>query len=76
MAPLVVKDVFSKNFSKVHESDTLSECLSLFKERMSPVLAVLDRKGKYKGVIARRWMQKPSIPDETTGKVGCKPNRT
>jgi CBS domain-containing protein len=66
MAPLVVKDVFSKNFSKVHESDTLSECLSLFKERMPPVLAVLDRKGKYKGVIARRWIIRSRLDPSIT----------
>lgn len=52
----IVKDVFSRNYSSVHESDTLSKCLSLFKEKMPPVLAVLDSKEKYKGVVARRWI--------------------
>jgi CBS domain-containing protein len=34
----------------------LYSCLSLFKEETPPVLAVLDSKGKYKGVISRRWI--------------------
>lgn len=52
----IVKDVFSKSFSNVHEDDVLSTCLTLFKEKMPPVLAVLDNKGNYAGVIARRWI--------------------
>jgi len=51
-----VEDVFSKGFLEVHENDTLSSCLSRFKEEMPPVLAVLDSKGKYKGVISRKWI--------------------
>ena len=57
----VVGDVFSKGFLEVHEDDTLSSCLSLFKEEMPPVLAVLDRKGRYKGVISRRWIIRSSL---------------
>jgi CBS domain-containing protein len=49
-----VKDVFSEGFQSVGEDDTLSSCLSLFKEETPPVLAVLDSKGRYKGVISRR----------------------
>jgi hypothetical protein len=41
----VVEDVFSKGFLEFHENDMLSSCLSLFKEEMPPVLAVLDSKG-------------------------------
>jgi CBS domain-containing protein len=62
----VVKDVFSKGFSNVHESDTLSKCLSLFKEKMPPVLAVLDSKGRYKGVIARRWIIRSRLDPSIT----------
>jgi hypothetical protein len=51
-----VKDVFSKGFASVREDDTLSSCFSLFKEKMPPVLVVLDSEGKYKGVVSRRWM--------------------
>jgi CBS domain-containing protein len=57
----VVEDVFSKGFLEVHENDTLSSCLSLFKEEMPPVLAVLDSKGKYKGVISRKWIVRSSL---------------
>jgi CBS domain-containing protein len=53
---MIVKNVLSMDFSEVHENDTLSNCLSLFKKKMPPVLAVLDNKDKYKGVIARRWI--------------------
>jgi CBS domain-containing protein len=51
-----VENVFSKGFLNVHEDDTLSVCLSLFKAKMPPVLAVLDSKDQYKGVISRRWI--------------------
>jgi predicted transcriptional regulator len=51
-----VKDVFSKGFASVREDDTLFSCLSLFKKEMPPVLVVLDSEGKYKSVIARRWI--------------------
>ncbi|MCP8312028.1 MAG: CBS domain-containing protein [Candidatus Methylarchaceae archaeon HK02M1] len=45
----------------VREDDTLSSSLSLFKEEMPPVLVVLDRKGMYKGVLARRWIIRSSL---------------
>lgn len=54
MISSTVKDIFSKGFVSVREDDTLSSCLSLFKEEMPPVLVVLDSEGRYKGVIARR----------------------
>ncbi len=53
---ILVRDVFSKSFSTVHENDALSKSLALFKREMPPVLAVLDNKGKYAGVITRRWI--------------------
>ena len=62
----IVKDVFSKGFLEVHENDTLSSCLSRFKEEMPPVLAVLDSKGKYKGVISRRWIIRSSLAASVT----------
>jgi len=64
----IVKDVFSKGFLEVHENDTLSSCLSLFKEETPPVLAVLDKKGRYKGVISRKWIVRSSL-DESGTKV-------
>jgi len=64
----IVEDVFSKGFLEVHENDTLSSCLSLFKEETPPVLAVLDSKGRYKGVISRKWIIRSSL-DESATKV-------
>jgi len=62
----IVKDVFSKGFLEVHENDTLSSCLSRFKEEMPPVLAVLDSKGRYKGVISRKWIIRSSLAASVT----------
>jgi len=63
-----VKDVFSKEYSTVNETDTLSKCLELFKKEAPPVLAVLDEKGRYVGVIARRWIVRARL-DPATAKV-------
>lgn len=62
----IVKDAFSKGFASVREDDTLSSCLSLFKEKMPPVLAVLNSEGKYKGVISRRWIIRSRLNPSTT----------
>ena len=62
----VVEDVFSKGFLEVHEDDTLSSCLSLFKEETPPVLAVLDSEGRYKGVISRKWITRSSLAASET----------
>jgi CBS domain-containing protein len=61
-----VRDVLTRGFSHVNESDTLSKCLALFKKEMPPVLAVLDAEGKYKGVIARRWIVRSRLDLSTT----------
>ncbi|MCP8304998.1 MAG: CBS domain-containing protein [archaeon] len=66
MIPSTVKDVFSKGFVSVREDDTLSSCLSLFKEEMPPVLVVLDRKGRYKGVLSRRWIIRSRLDPSIT----------
>jgi predicted transcriptional regulator len=50
---VTAKDIFSKRFNSVKENDTLSRCLESFKKGMPPVLAVLDEKGKYVGMITR-----------------------
>ena len=47
------KDVYSNVFNSVQENDTLSRCLEAFEKGMPPVLAVLNEKGKYEGVITR-----------------------
>ena len=49
-----IKNVFTTGFSAVGENDTVSKCLELFRRKNPPVLAVLDAKGKYSGVISRR----------------------
>jgi len=35
----IVEDVFSQGFVEVHENDTVSSCISLFKKETPPVLA-------------------------------------
>jgi CBS domain-containing protein len=62
----IVEDVFSYGFLEVHEDDTLSSCLSHFKKEMPPVLAVLDGKGEYKGVISRKWIIRSSFDSSGT----------
>jgi len=68
VSSISIKDVFSKDFSTVYENDALSRCLEAFKKKTPPVLVVLDDKGKYAGVIARRWIMR-SRPDPATTKV-------
>ncbi len=48
------EDVYSKEYRSVQENDTLSRCLEAFEKGMLPVLAVLNDKGKYEGMITRR----------------------
>ena len=66
MSAILVRDVFSKGFATVNENDALSRCLELFKKEMHPVIAVLDEKGKYAGVIARRWINRSRLDPATT----------
>ena len=60
------KDIFSKGFDSVQDSDTLSRCLESFKNEMPPVLAVLDDRGKYVGVITRRWILRSRLDPAST----------
>ena len=62
----IVKDVFSTKFKSVNQDDTLSACLSLLKEESTPVLVVLNSKGKYVGVIAHRWIARSRYDPSTT----------
>ena len=62
----IVKDVFSQGFIEVHENDTLSSCLSLFKKETPPVLAVVDNKGEYQGLISRKWIIRSSFDSSRT----------
>jgi len=69
MASLIfAKDVYSSGFNSVQESDTLSRCLEAFETGMPPVLAVLNDKGKYEGMITRRSILRSRL-DSTATKV-------
>jgi CBS domain-containing protein len=62
------KDIYSKGINSVQDTDYLSRCLEGFKKGVPPVLAVLDEKGKYTGVITRRSILRSRL-DPTTTKV-------
>ncbi len=62
------KDIFSKGYNSVQDNDTLSRCLEGFKKGLPPVLAVLDEKGRYAGMITRRSILRSRL-DPTTTKV-------
>ena len=62
----VVEEVFSKKFTSVSQDEMLSSCLSLFKEQMPPVLVVVDNKGRYRGVIAHRWIFRSRLDPSNT----------
>ncbi len=66
MSSIPVKNVFTNSFSTVNENDSISKCLELFKREMPPVIAVLDEKGKYAGVISRRWIIRSRLDPATT----------
>ncbi len=65
---VTAKDIYCKEFNSVQENDTLSRCLESFKKGMPPVLAVLDEKGKYVGMITRRAILRSRL-DPTVAKV-------
>ena len=65
---VTAKDIFSKEFNSVKDNDTLSRCLESFKKNMPPVLAVLDEKGNYEGMITRRSILRSRL-DPTVAKV-------
>jgi CBS domain-containing protein len=66
MSSTPVKNVFTKSFSTVKENDSVSKCLELFKKEMPPVVAVLNHRGKYAGVISRRWIMRSRLDPATT----------
>jgi CBS domain-containing protein len=66
MSSLAAKDVFSKLRANVHENDTLSKCLAIFKEKQPPVLIVFDSNNQYRGVISRRWILRSRMNPSTT----------
>jgi CBS domain-containing protein len=63
---VTAKDIYSKGYNSVQESDTLSRCLEGFKKGLPPVLAVLNEKGKYEGVITRRAILRSRLDPATT----------
>ncbi len=65
---VTAKDICSKELNSVKDTDTLSKCLEGFKKGMPPVLAVLDEKGKYVGMITRRSILRSRL-DFTMAKV-------
>ncbi|MDR2699438.1 MAG: CBS domain-containing protein [Nitrososphaerota archaeon] len=60
------KDIYSKGVSAVNENDTLSRCLDFFKTETPQVLAVVDSKGNYVGVITRRWILRSKLDPVVT----------
>ncbi|KON32374.1 hypothetical protein AC477_03095 [miscellaneous Crenarchaeota group-1 archaeon SG8-32-1] len=66
MVSSIVKDVLSTKFKTVSKDDLLSACLSILNEESTPVLVVLDNKGKYAGVIAHRWIVRSRFNPATT----------
>lgn len=62
------KDIFSREYNSVVESDTLSRCLEGFKKGLPPVLAVTDERGRYIGMVSRRSILRTRL-DPTKTKV-------
>jgi CBS domain-containing protein len=60
------KDVYSKEYNSVGESDTLSRCLEGFKKGLPPVMAVLDDHGRYEGMISRRSILRTRLDPSKT----------
>jgi CBS domain-containing protein len=71
MRPISVADICTKgDFPTVNQEEPISRCIEVFKthKEMPPVIAVLDEKGKYVGVVARRWINRSRL-DPSTIKV-------
>ena len=66
MVSSIVQDVFSTKFRSISKDAALSAGLSILKEESTPVLVVLDSKGKYAGVIAHRWIVRSRYDPATT----------
>ena len=66
MVSSIVKDVFSTEYKSINKDDPLSACLSILNKESTPVLVVLNDKGKYAGVIAHRWIIRSRYNPATT----------
>ncbi len=65
-SPILAREIYTKGVSAVNDNDTLSRCLEAFRTEMPPVLAVLDAKGKFSGVITRRWILRSRLDPAST----------
>ena len=63
---VTAKDIYVKVFNSVSENDTISRCLEGFKKGMPPVLAVVNEKDKYVGVISRRSILRSRLDPSVT----------
>lgn len=66
MVSSIVKDVFSTQYKSIKKDEPLSACLSILNNESTPVLVVLNSKGKYAGVIAHRWIIRSRYNPATT----------
>ena len=66
MVSSIVKDVFSTEYKSINKDEPLSACLSILNKESTPVLIVLNGKGKYTGVIAHRWIIRSRYNPATT----------
>jgi CBS domain-containing protein len=48
------KDIYAQQFNTVHENEAASRCLEGFKKGLPPVMAVLDDRDRYIGMVTRR----------------------
>lgn len=58
--------MFTKGFHAVRREDTLSDCLSIFKEKKPPVLIVMDEEEQYEGVIAHKGIVRSTLDPSAT----------
>lgn len=61
-----MREAYSQGFNIIFEEDSLSKCWKLFKKLKPPVLAVYNEKGKYTGVITRRWIIRSRMDHSST----------
>jgi CBS domain-containing protein len=60
------RDIYTKGVSVVNENDTLTRCIEFFKTETPQVLAVVDAKGNYVGVVTRRWILRSKLDPVAT----------
>lgn len=65
---VTTKDIYSTQFNTVLENDLISRCLESFRKGLPPVLAVLDDKNHYLGMVSRRSVLRTRL-DPTKNKV-------